>query len=184
MQFVTIGNKICPGVEMFNHRCRNRQVIPGHLSAIADTSGVMILGDCPGNRYSPEAYNLTDGVAAQARLARDRALPSIETAFRLTIVHRLVHPRPQQQQQQNNRAEGPRAAGYRAPAANWKREAMASLPDEGWRRSIESVIRRRPQAPSHLPGSDPSPQTGTSGQSAKWPEELNGVLHLLLPSLS
>ena len=110
MQFVTIGNKICPGVEMFNHRCRNRQVIRGYSSAIADTSGVMILGDCPGNRYSPEAYNLTDGVAAQARLARDRALPSIETAFRLTIVHRLVHTRPQQQQQ-NNRAEGPRVTG-------------------------------------------------------------------------
>ena len=112
MQFVTIGNKICPGVEMFNHRCRNRQVIRGYSSAIADTSGVMILGDCPGNRYSPEAYNLTDGVAAQARLARVRARRIIETSFR----HRFVQALPQQQQ--NNTVEGPRAAGYRAPEAD------------------------------------------------------------------
>ena len=40
-------------------RCRNRQVIPGHSSAIADPSRVMTFGDCPGSHYSANTYILT-----------------------------------------------------------------------------------------------------------------------------
>jgi len=72
----------------------------------------MAFGDCPESHYSLDGYILTDGVAAEARLAQVRARRMIETSFR----HRFVQALPQQQQ--NNTVEGPRAAGYRAPEAD------------------------------------------------------------------